>query len=185
MVWWIWTIAIVVLLLIVFIAIYYYNRFVVLENRIDNSLAQIDVQLKKRTDLVPNLVKIVQGYVKHEKQIFDKITKARTDLMKSKDISSKVKAGDILQGFLGRLIAIAESNPQIQSNQNFIHLQQELAAIEDKIAYSRQFYNDSVLDYENASEKFPGTMFFKLYGREKREFLKIPETERSLPKVEL
>lgn len=180
---WLWIVLVAIPVLIIIIAIYYYNRFVVLENRIDNSLSQIDVQLKKRADLVPNLIKTVQGYVRHEKDIFDKITKARSELIKSKDLSHKVKAGDILQGFLGRLIALAESNPQIQSNQNFIHLQQELSAIEDKIAYSRQFYNDSVYDLENASESFPGVFFFKMYGRTKREFLKIPEADRKLPEV--
>jgi|SRR3989338_144118 len=181
---WLWIVLIAIPVLIIIIAIYYYNRFVVLENRIDNSSAQIDVQLKKRADLVPNLVKTVKGYVRHEKDIFDKITKARSELMRSKDIGNKVKAGDLLQGFLGRLIAIAESNPQIQSNVNFLELQKELSAIEDKIAYSRQFYNDSVMDYENASEKFPGVFFFKMYGRTKRQFLKIPETDKEMPEIE-
>jgi len=135
-----WIIIIAVLVAIVFI--YYYNKFVVLENRIQNSEAQIDVQLKKRTDLVPSLVKVVKGFAKHEKEIFDKITKARSELMQSKDLSQKVKAGDQLQGFLGRLFAIAESNPEIKSNSNYLHLQQELAAIEDKVAYSRQFFQE-------------------------------------------
>ena len=178
-----WVIIIVVLIAIVFI--YYYNKFVILENRIQNSEAQIDVQLKKRAVLVPSLVKVVKGFAKHEKEIFDKITKARSELMKSKDLSQKVKAGDQLQGFLGRLFAIAESNPEIKSNSNYLHLQQELAAIEDKVAYSRQFYNDSVLDLENASERFPGVLFFKLFGRKKMDFLKIPEVERKMPKIDL
>lgn len=171
--------------LVAVIFIYYYNRFIILENRIQNSEAQIDVQLKKRADLVPNLVKVVKGFAKHEKGIFDKITKARSELMNSKSLTQKLKAGDSLQNFLGRLIAIAESNPEIKSNQNFLHLQQELSAIEDKVAYSRQFYNDSVLDYENLSEKFPGVFFFKLYGRTKKDFLKIPESERKMPEIDL
>lgn len=171
--------------LVAVIFIYYYNRFIILENRIQNSEAQIDVQLKKRADLVPNLVKVVKGFAKHEKGIFDKITKARSELMNSKSLTQKLKAGDSLQNFLGRLIAIAESNPEIKSNQNFLHLQQELSAIEDKVAYSRQFYNDSVLDYENLSEKFPGIFFFKLYGRTKKDFLKIPESERKMPEIDL
>lgn len=170
--------------LVAVIFIYYYNRFIILENRIQNSEAQIDVQLKKRADLVPNLVKVVKGFAKHEKGIFDKITKARSELMNSKNLTQKIKAGDSLQNFLGRLIAIAESNPEIKSNQNFLHLQQELSAIEDKVAYARQFYNDSVLDYENLSEKFPGVFFFKLYGRTKKDFLKIPESERKMPEID-
>ncbi len=180
----IWTI-IVLIALAVIIAIYYYNRFVVLENRINNSTAQIDVQLRKRADLVPSLVKVVKGYVKHEREIFEKITKARTQLMSGKNIGEKVKAGDQLQGFLGRLFAIAESNPQLQSNQNFLHLQQELSAIEDKVAYARQFYNDSVLDLENASQRFPGVLFFSIYGRKRKDYLKIPETARAMPEIDL
>ena len=178
-----WIIITVVVIIAIFI--YYYNKFVILENRIQNSEAQIDVQLKKRTDLVPSLVKVVKGFAKHEKEIFDKITKARSELMQSKNLSQKVKAGDQLQGFLGRLFAIAESNPEIKSNSNYLHLQQELAAIEDKVAYSRQFYNDSVLSLENASERFPGVLFFKLFGRKKKDFLKIPETERKMPEIDL
>jgi len=169
--------------LVVLIFIYYYNRFIVLENRIENSESQIDVQLKKRADLVPNLVKVVKGFAKHEKDIFDKITKARTQLMKSGSLNEKIKAGDSLQKFLGKLIAIAESNPEIKSNQNFLNLQQELSAIEDKVAYSRQFYNDSIMDYENLSEKFPGVFFFKLYGRTKKEFLRISESEKKMPEI--
>lgn len=165
--------------------IYYYNRFVVLENRINNSLAQIDVQLRKRADLVPALVKVVKGYAKHEKEIFDKITKARSDLVKGKNLAEKVKAGDVLQGFLGRLFAIAESNPEIKSDKNYLHLQTELSAIEDKVAYSRQYYNDSVLYLENASQKFPGVLFFRLFGRQKKEYLKIPETSRKMPEIDL
>jgi len=178
-------IAIGAVALLFIIAIFYFNRFVTLENRIQNSEAQIDVQLKKRADLVPSLVKVVKGYAKHEKDIFDKITKARSDLMGSKDMAAKVKAGDQLQGFLGKLFAIAESNPELKANDNFLHLQKELAAIEDKVAYARQFYNDSVMDLENASERFPGVMFFKLYGRKKQEFLKIPEENKKMPDIDL
>ncbi|MEK6873036.1 MAG: LemA family protein [Nanoarchaeota archaeon] len=182
---WLLVIILVLIFLIVIMFIYYYNRFVVLENRIDNSSAQIDVQLKKRAELVPSLVKVVKGYVKHEKEIYDKITKARTGLIKSRDLNEKVKAGDLLQGFLSGLIAIAESNPQLRANENYLHLQQELSAIEDKVAFARQYYNDSVMDYENASEKFPGVFFFKLYGRKRKDFLKIPESQRAYPKIEI
>ena len=176
---------IIAVVAIIAICIYYYNKFVMLENRIQNSEAQIDVQLKKRADLVPSLVKVVKGFAKHEEAIFDKITKARTELVNAKNLADEVKAGDQLQGFLGRLFAIAESNPEIKSNQNYLQLQQELAAIEDKVAYSRQFYNDSIQDYQNASEQFPGVFFFKLFGRKQRDFLKIPEAERRVPTIDL
>ncbi len=170
--------------LIVLALIYYFNKFVLLSNRIDNSLSQIDVQLKKRADLVPNLISIVKGYVKHEKGIMDSVTRARQTLVGAKGIVSRVNAGNQLESALGRLFAIAENYPQLRANENFLHLQQELAAIEDKIAYSRQFYNDSILDYNNSVQTFPGTFFASLFGKKQKEFLQIPEAQRAIPKVE-
>lgn len=171
--------------LIIGIFIYYYNRFVVLGNRIENSLAQIDVQLRKRADLVPALIKIVKGYAKHESKIMGEVTKARAEMLKAGNISSKIKAGDALQETLGRIFAIAENYPNLKANENFLQLQTELSAIEDKIAYARQYYNDGVLYLEIASESFPGVIFFKLYGREKKEYLKIPESSKKMPEIDL
>lgn len=165
--------------------IYYYNKFVLLRNRIENSLAQIDVQLKKRADLVPALVKIIKGYAKHESRIMDSVTKARAEMLKAGNIASKIKAGDQLQNALSRIFAIAENYPNLKANENFLQLQQELSAIEDKVAYARQYYNDSVLSLENASERFPGVLFFKLYGRQKKEYLKIPQSSREMPEIDL
>jgi len=182
MISWILISIISIIVVIIFVFVYYYNKFVILENRIDNSLAQIDVQLKKRADLVPALVKTVKGYAKHEKKIMDSVTSARAALLKAgSNIQKRIKAGDALQDALSRLFAIAENYPNLKANENFLNLQQELSAIEDKIAYARQYYNDSVLSYENASELFPGNFFFKLYGRKKREFLKIPESSKGMP----
>jgi LemA protein len=113
------------------------------------------------------------------------VTKARELLVKGGDIPSKIKAGDQLQAALGRIFAIAENYPQLKANENFLQLQQEVSAIEDKVAYSRQFYNDSVLSLENASEGFPGVLFFKLYGREKKDYLKIPESNKEMPEIDL
>lgn len=172
-----------IILIIIIMFWYYYNRFVVLENRIDNSSSQIDVQLKKRADLVPALVKTVSGYAKHEKQIMLEVTKARASLMKATTIPEKVKAGDQLQGVLGRLFAVAENYPNLKANENFLQLQNELAAIEDKIAYARQYYNDNVMNYQNATEVFPGVFFFRLYGRQKKEYLQIPETAKNMPDI--
>lgn len=182
-----WLVILIAILIIIpiLIAIYYYNRFVTLENRIDNSLAQIDVQLKKRADLVPSLVKVVKGYAKHERAIMEEVTTARSSMLKSSNITDKVKAGDKLQNVLGRIFAIAENYPQLKANENYLQLQQELSAIEDKVAYARQFYNDSVLELDNASEKFPSVLFFKLYGRQKKDYLKIPETQRKMPEIDL
>jgi LemA protein len=183
MLWVLWVlIALVVVIVMAFI--YYFNRFVLLGNRIDNSLSQIDVQLRRRADLVPNLVSTVKGYAKHEKGIMDSVTKARAALVGAKDIVSKVKAGNQLQAALGRLFAIAENYPQLKANENFLQLQQELAAIEDKVAYSRQFYNDSILDYNNSVKVFPGMMFASIFGKKEKEFLQIPEAARAVPKVE-
>jgi len=181
--WWLIIPGVIVFFIIV-IFVYYFNKFVLLGNRIDNSLAQIDVQLRKRADLVPNLMRTVKGYVKHEKQIFKQLTDARKEILSSKDIASKMKAGNKLQAALKTIFAFAESNPQLKANENFLHLQQELSAIEDKVAYSRQFYNDSILDYNNSVKVFPGAVFAAIYGKKEKKFLEIPAASRAVPKVE-
>ena len=179
---WVW-ILLAVLALIVIVFIVYYNKFVVKGNRIDNSLAQIDVQLKKRADLVPNLIETVRGYAKHEKQIMTEVTNARKALLSAKDISHRVKAGDQLQNALKSIFALAENYPQLRANENFLHLQQELSAIEDKVAYARQYYNDTILDFNNSIKVFPGNSFARLYNVKQRPFLEIAQAERKVPKV--
>ena len=171
-------------LLIAFIFIYYFNRLAVLGNRIDNSLSQIDVQLRRRAELVPNLIETVKGYAKHEKGIMTEVTNARKALLGAKDIVSKVKAGNQLQEALKSIFAIAENYPQLRANENFLQLQQELSSIEDKVAFSRQFYNDSILDYNNTCKTFPGNIFARIYGKKEKPYLQIPETSRAVPKVE-
>ena len=168
---WVW-IVIGVVALILLIAIFYFNRFVVLERRI-----------KKRADLVPNLIETVKGYMKHERKIMEEVTKARKEMLKAGNIVSKVKASNQLERALARLFAIAENYPQLKANENFLQLQQELSAIEDKIAYARQYYNDSIMSYNILCTKFPSIIFAKLYGKKEKEFLKIPEVERRVPKV--
>lgn len=173
-----------IIVLLVGIVFMYYNRFVTLSNRIENSLAQIDVQLKKRADLVPNLVEAVKGYVKHEKGIITAVTDARKVLVGAKDIAGKLKAGDKLQSALGKLFAIAENYPNLKANENFLQLQNELSAIEDKVAYSRQYYNDSILSYNNATTMLPGKLFAGIFGfKAKQDYLKIEEKERAVPKL--
>jgi len=164
--------------------IVYYNRFVRLSNQIDNSLSQIDVQLQKRADLVPNLINTVKGYAKHEKKIMQEVTNARKALLGAKDMPSKVKAGSELQNALKSIFAIAENYPQLRANENFLHLQQELSAIEDKVAYSRQFYNDAILSYNNSVTLFPGKIFAGMFSRKEREFLTIPKEAKAVPKVD-
>ncbi len=177
-----WIIGLVVLIVLIFV--FYFNRFVTLENRIDNSLSQIDVQLKKRADLVPNLINSVKGYAKHEKGIMSDVTKARTSLLKAPSFEKRVKAGAELEKSIGRLFAIAENYPQLKANENFLQLQQELAAIEDKIAYARQYYNDSILSYNNLTKRLPGAMFASLYKKTTKKYLEIPAEEKAVPKVE-
>jgi LemA protein len=183
MIWLLWVI-IAVVVLIVLMFIYYYNKFVVLGNRIDNSLSQIDVQLQKRADLVPNLVKTVQGYAKHEKKIMESVTEARKHFLSAQDMKGKIKAGNELQNALKSIFAIAENYPQLRANENFLHLQQELAAIEDKVAYARQFYNDSILSYNNGVKVFPGKVFASMFGMKEKEYLQIPTEAKAVPKVD-
>jgi len=174
-------VAIVVLIILMFIN--YFNKFVILGNRIDNSLSQIDVQLRKRADLVPNLIETVKSYAKHEKSIITEVTNARKALLGATDITSRVKAGNQLQQALKSIFAIAENYPNLKANENFLQLQQELAAIEDKVAYARQFYNDSILDYNNSVKSFPGNIFAGIYGKSEKKFLEIPAESRAVPKV--
>jgi len=177
-----WLIGLAILVVLIFIL--YYNRFVTLENRIDNSLSQIDVQLRKRADLVPNLIGSVKGYAKHEKGIMDEVTKARKAFMGAKTMQQKVDKGAELQRALGSILAVAENYPQLRANENFLHLQQELAAIEDKVAYARQHYNDSILSYNNLCKKIPGRAFASMYGKSEKKYLEIPQEARAVPKVE-
>ena len=174
---------IAVVALVVLAFLYYFNRFAILGNRIDNSLSQIDVQLKRRADLIPNLIETVKGYAKHEKGIMAEVNKARKALVGAGDVEKKVKANDVLEHALGRLFAIAENYPDLKANTNFIELQRELASTEDRVAYSRQYYNDSILDYNNLCTTFPGKFFAGIYGRKEKEYLKIAPAERELVKV--
>ncbi len=169
--------------LLVIMLFTYYNRFVVLSNRIDNSLSQIDVQLKRRTDLIPNLMESVKGYMKHEKTLIQSVNDARKALVSAKGLSKRMEANNKLEGFLGKLFAIAENYPDLKANTTFLQLQNELTTTEDKIAYARQFYNDSILSYNNSVQQMPGAFFANLYGRRVKEFMKIPEAERKVVKV--
>lgn len=173
-----------ILVLIVIVFVYYFNKFVVLSNRIDNSLSQIDVQLKKRADLVPNLINTVKGYAKHESGIMKEVTEARKALVGAEGLPARMKAGAKLQNALKSVFAIAENYPQLKANENFLQLQQELAAIEDKISYSRQYYNDSIYSYNNGVQTFPGAMFASMFGKTKKQFLEIPAESKAVPKVE-
>lgn len=165
-------------ILLMFIFFSYFNRFVILGNRIDNSLSQINVQLKRRVDLIPNLIETVKGFAKHEKAAIKVVTDARKALMNATGVEEKVKADQGLERALKTIFAIAEGYPDLKANTNFLELQRELAATEDKIAYSRQFYNDSILTYNNLCKTFPGVFFASLYGKKARKYLEIAESEK-------
>jgi len=172
-----------VIVVIVLILIMMYNRFIVLRNRIDNAWSQIDVQLKRRYDLIPNLIETVKGYAKHEKKVFEEVTKARSAMMGATTLKEKSKANDHLSEVLKSLFAVAENYPKLEASQNFKMLQEELAGTESKIAYSRQFYNDTVLRYNNGIQMFPGSVIASLFHFSQREFFKTEEAERAPVKV--
>ncbi|MCS7233426.1 MAG: LemA family protein [Synergistetes bacterium] len=176
-------IILVVLLLIAGIIVIYYNRFITLRNRVDNAWAQIEVQLKRRADLIPNLVETVKGYASHEKETFEKVTQARSAVLSAKTPKEFAQAEGELTTALKTLFAIAEAYPELKANSNFQELQKELAETENKIAYTRQFYNDTVLMYNNAIETFPGIIIARLFNFTKREFFKAEEGERIAPKI--
>lgn len=178
-------IPIFIIVIVALIVVYYLNKIVILSNRIDNALAQIDVQLKKRADLVPNLVETVKGYAKHEKGIMEAAMRARENMLKAGNVQERIKAGTALSAALRSVFAIAENYPQLKASDNFKLLQEQLEGIENKIAYSRQFYNDSVLSFNNTITTIPGAWFAAMFGRSKpKDFLTIEEKERKPVKVE-
>lgn len=178
-----WILLIVVVAVVV-IAISYWNRIQVLDNRVKNSWAQIDVQLKRRNDLVPNLVETVKGYAAHEQAAIQAVTTARERMMQAGargDIDGQAEAANMMAGALKTIFAIAENYPELKANQNFLVLQEELAGIENKIAFARQFFNDSVLSFNTLIETFPGLLFKG--SRKLHVYLEVPEAEKAVPKV--
>ncbi len=160
-----------------------YNSLVVLRNRVDNSLAQISVQLKRRADLIPNLVETVKGYAKHEKTVFENVTKARASMMSAGSVEDKLSANNMLTSALKSLFAVAENYPKLMASENFLKLQADLSETEDKISYTRQFYNDTVLMYNNKVQMFPSNIFAKLFGFKEKDSFRISESDKAVPKV--
>ena len=174
---------IVIIIIIIGIIIHMYNKLVGLRNRVKNSYAQIDVQLKRRNDLIPNLVETVKGYASHEKGVLEEVTKARTGVMNASTIEETSAADNQLTGALKTLFAVAENYPELKANSNFQQLQSELTNTEDKIAYSRQFYNDVVLKYNNACQQFPSNILAGMFGFNEEEFYQAPVSETAVPEV--
>jgi len=176
-------IALIVLGVILLYIIIAYNSLIVLRTRINNAWSQIDVQLKRRYDLIPNLINAVKGYVKHEKQVLTDLTKARSNLM-SGNIQTKAKASNQITEALKSIFAVAENYPDLKASQNFQMLQEELSGTESKIAYSRQFYNDSVMNYHIKLQVFPTNMIANIFRFTKKEFFKTEGKEKQNVKVE-
>lgn len=160
-----------------------YNSLVTLRERIKEAFSGIDVQLKRRTDLIPNLVESVKGYAKHEKEVFENVTKARSALMDAKGPAQKAEADNMLTGALKSLFAVAEAYPNLRATENFQHLQQELSDTEDKISYSRQFYNSNVLSYNTKIQMFPSSLIASQFGFKEKEFFETADSERAPVKV--
>ncbi len=158
--WW----AIGVLAVLAVLLILLYNQLVTLRQRIKNAWAQIEVQLKRRYDLIPNLVSTVKGYAAHEKETFERVTAARNAAIGAKDVQAQAGAENVLTGALRQLFALAENYPELKANTNFMQLQEELTNTESKIAFSRQFYNDTVLKFNTAIQRFPAVMIAGMFG---------------------
>jgi len=175
-------VAIVVVVALAVIALY--NRLVVLRNRVDNAWAQIDVQLKRRYDLIPNIVETVKGYASHEKGTFEAVIQARSAAMSAQGVAAQGEAENMLTGTLKSLFALAEAYPDLKANQNFMQLQEELTNTEGKIAYARQFYNDSVMSFNTAIQTFPANLLAGMFGFTAREYFEIEAAAAEAPKVQ-
>lgn len=160
-----------------------YNSLIGLRMKIKEAFSQIDIQLKRRTDLIPNLVETVKGYAKHEKEIFENVTKARSSLMRADSAQEKAAANNMLTDTLKSLFAVAENYPNLKANENFKALQDELSDTENKIAYSRQFYNSNVLQYNTQISVFPNFVIARLFNFNAEEFFAASEEERKHVKV--
>jgi LemA protein len=182
-VFWLWiTVGIVVLLLLVLV--YGYNRLVRLRQEVNTGWSNIDVQLERRADLIPNLVEAVKGYAAHERTVFEHVTEARAALQRAGSPRAAAEADDVLTAALGRLFAVAEAYPELRASENFQQLQAQLADTEDKIRVARQVYNDTVLTYENARETVPTNLVASMFSFEGKPFFEIEEPVREAPRVQ-
>jgi len=175
----IWGIVFVLILLVIA-----YNKLVRLKNNVENAFADIDVQLKNRFDLVENLVSTVKGYAKHEKEVLEGVTNARTSFMDAKDTQGKMEADNMLTWALKSLFAVAENYPDLKANQNFLQLQQELSDLENKIASARRYYNSAIREYDNALEAFPSNIIAGMFNFKKmKNYFEASTEEKAVPKV--
>ncbi|MBI2022260.1 LemA family protein [Candidatus Daviesbacteria bacterium] len=171
-------IIIALVIIVLFWLLVTYNSLVTLRNRVREAWSQIDVQLKRRSALIPNLVEAVKGYAKHEKAVFEEVTKARSALVNAKDPHAAANANNMLTGALKSLFAVAEAYPELKASENFKQLQDEISDTETKVAASRQFYNTNVLDLNNSLETVPSSFVGSIFGFKKEEFFKATEEEK-------
>jgi LemA protein len=181
---WFSVILIVVVLLIVAFVVAQYNGLVKLRNLVDNAWAQIDVQLKRRYDLIPNLVETVKGYASHEKETLQSVTQARNMAVNAQGPAAQAEAENVLTGALKSLFAVSEAYPDLKANQNFLELQEELTSTEDRVAYSRQYYNDNVTRLNTKNETFPAMLFAGMAKATHREYFEAEPDSRGPVKVE-
>jgi LemA protein len=181
-IWTIISIAVLIVLGLILVAIY--NRLVRSRNRVDNAWSQVDVQLRRRYDLIPNLVETVKGYASHERGTFEDVTNARTRAQQAQGVEQQAQAENALTAAIGRLFAVAEAYPELRASENFQQLQSQLEDTEDKIRVSRQIYNDTVLTYENARQTVPTNLVAGWFHFERRPFFEIEEAVREAPRVQ-
>ncbi len=178
-----WIVLGIIVILVLFI-IGAYNSLVRLRNQVKNAWAQIDVQLKRRHDLIPNLIETVKGYMTHERETLTKITEARSNAMSANTISEKAQAEGVLSGLMGKLQVAIEAYPDLKANQNFLALQEELTSTENKLSYARQSYNDQVLTYNNKTQVFPSNVVAGMFGFKQGDFFEITDVaEKAVPQV--
>lgn len=179
---------IIVILALVLICVFYvigiYNRLVNARNKVKDQFAQIDVQLKRRIDLIPNLVETVKGYAKHEEGTLKEVIEARNKMANANNINEELEASGEVTSALNKLFALAESYPDLKANENFMSLQKDLKETEDKISYARSFYNDTVLSYNNMREQFPSNIIAGMFNFEKIDFFKADDKDKENVKVE-
>jgi LemA protein len=175
-------VAIVVIAVLVFV--FAYNGLVQLRNRIDNAWSQIDVQLQRRHDLIPNLVETVKGYAAHERETLDAVVQARNAAISAQGPAQQAEAENVLTGALRQLFALQEAYPDLKANQNFLNLQEELTSSEDRVAYARQFYNDSVLKYNNKIHSIPSNLIANMFNFQQREYFEVESAAREVPRVQ-
>jgi len=171
-------VVLIILALIVVGVILLYNRLVILRTRVNNAWSQIDVQLRRRYDLIPNLVETVKGYATHEKTLFEEVTQARSNAISAGAVGEQAEAENMLTGTLRSLFAVAENYPDLKANQNFMMLQEELSGTESKIAFARQFYNDTVMNFNAGTQTFPNSVIASLFGFTKRDYFEAEENSR-------